>query len=394
MKRQPSVPQSAVPFGLLVSLVAFAGLGAVASVDTVFGTQNLVTDDQSKNPAQITDPNLKNAWGVSSSAASPFWVTANGTGLSTLYTVNPTTGVTTKNALEVAIPPSGGGTGNPTGQVNNGNAGAFNGDNFLFVSENGTISGWRGALGTTAEVLQIGSADNIYKGTAIETVNGSTYLLSANFHTGAIDVLKGTAGAPDLAGKFTDPGIPSGYAPFNIQNLGGKIYVTYAQQGSNGDDAPGPGHGFVSVFDTQGNFISRIATMGTLNSPWGLAIAPSSFGSLAGDLLVGNFGDGRINAFNLATNSFVGQLSGANGNPLTIGGLWALIPGNGGNGGNTNTIYFSAGPGGEENGLFGAINAVPEPSSVALGLITAGLFVASRWYRARKPRAAVDSRAA
>ncbi len=168
-----------------------------------------------------------------------------------------------------------------------------------------------------------------------------------------------------------DPNIPSGYAPFNIQNLGDKLYVTYAVRGETGDDVAGPGNGIVSVFDLQGNFLGRVASNGgPLNSPWGLAIAPGSFGELAGDLLVGNFGDGKINAFDLATNAFVDQLRDIHGNPITIDGLWALIPGSGnanGAGGSADEIYFSAGPGDESHmRLFGSIQQVPEPASLVI----------------------------
>ena len=259
-----------------------------------FDVTNLVTDDQSVNAAQLTDPHLKNAWGISHSSGSPFWVSSNGAGLAVLYNVDPTTNITSKLGLEVTIP----GAGNVTGQAFNGTAAAFNADVFLFVSEDGTISGWRGALGTAAETLQLASAANVYKGTTQVMVGGHAYLLSANFRAGTIDVLKGDAAAPELAGKFTDPNLPSGFAPFNVQVLGGKIYVAYAQQdAAKHDDVAGAGHGFVTEFDTNGNFLRRIATQSTLDSPWGLAIAPASFGALAGDLLVGNFGDGRINAF-------------------------------------------------------------------------------------------------
>ena len=196
-------------------------------------------------------------------------------------------------------------------------------------------------------------------------------------------MIKGTSSAPDLTGKFTDPTIPAGYAPFNIQKLGDRLYVTYALQDANKhDDVAGAHHGFVSVFDTQGNFIGRVGTAGTLNSPWGLAIAPASFGQFAGYLLVGNFGDGRINAFNLLTDTFVGQLLRLNGSELTIDGLWGLTVGNDGSAGSSNKLYFSAGPNGEADGLFGVIET-PEPGTLSLlGACAISGLIFRRRYRA------------
>lgn len=352
-----------------LSLLALAApllaLAAPAQA-TVFSVTGLVTNDQSAHPARITDPDLQNAWGISYPPTGPFWVSDNATGLATLYSVDPLTNATTKNALTVSIP----GAGSVTGQAFNPNAAmttSFNNDLFLFVSEDGTVSGWRGALGTTAETLVAGSSANVYKGTALVATGGHGYLLAANFRAGTIDVFKGDAGAPALGGAFTDPGLPAGYAPFDIRQLGGKLYVTYAlQDGSKHDDVAGLGHGFVSVFDLDGNFLGRVASGGTLDSPWGLELAPGSFGSFAGDLLVGNFGDGRINAFNLGSDSFVGQLTDPGGAALTIDGLWGLTVGNGAKAGNAQSIYFSAGPDGETNGLFGVIAAVPEPISLVL----------------------------
>jgi uncharacterized protein (TIGR03118 family) len=362
-------------FRIRVAALAIVLLRITATVEggsLPFSQVNLVAN--LPGVAQTTDPNLQNPWGVSFSSGSPFWVSDNASGLATLYSVNAAGTVSTQG-LVVTIPfaPGTGGPGNPTGQVNNtgaGNSAIFNGNNFLFVSEDGTISGWRGALGTMAEVLQTGSSANVYKGVAEASIGTNTYLYAANFRNGSIDVLKANSGEPNLTGNFTDPGIPSGFAPFNIQLLGGKLYVTYAlQDAAKHDDMAGPGNGFVDVFDTNGNLISRVASHGALNSPWGLAIAPSSFGSLAGDLLVGNFGDGKINAYNLATNAFDGPLTSPNGQPIDIPGLWTLTIGNGASAGSLQNLYFTAGPNDEMDGIFGVIAAVPEPSSIVHGVL-------------------------
>jgi uncharacterized protein (TIGR03118 family) len=323
---------------------------------------NLVTDDQLAHAAKIADPQLVNAWGISYGPTTPFWVSDNGAGVTALYRVDPTTNVPTKVGLTVSIP----GDGTITGQTFNAgfSGGSFNTDPFLFVSEDGTISGWRGALGTSAETLQLGSDLDVYKGTTEANVGGHDYLYSANFRAGAIDVLKGDVAAPNLPGAFTDPGLPAGFSPFNVQNLGGKIFVTFAlQDGAKHDEVPGLGNGFVDEFDTSGIFIARVASGGLLDAPWGLAIAPSSFGGLSGDLLVGNFGNGTIDAFDLTTDAPVGLLTDASNKSVVIDGLWALTVGNGTNAGSSDAIYFSAGPDGESHGLFGVISAAPEPST-------------------------------
>jgi len=371
-----------------VALALSAGVNAQVRV----AVTNLVTDDQAAHAAQITDGALVNAWGLSYSPTSPFWASSNGMDLATLYSVSPATQATSKVGLTVTVP-----VGGVTGQVFNSgsSSGAFNGDNFLFVGESGGIAGWRGALGTTAEMLQLPSTDNVYKGAAFATLSGNSYLLAANFRSGNIDILKGANGEPDLAGKFTDPGLPNGYAPFNIQTLGGTVYVAYAlQDGAKRDELAGAGRGFVSSFSLQGNFIARIASAGALDAPWGLAIAPASFGALAGSLLVGNFGDGRINAFDLSspTHAFLGQLAASDGTPLAIDGLWALTPGNDGNAGSSHRIYFTAGPGDESHGLLGVLTppgiaAVPETSTSLLllsGLVGIGFLVGRRGAAAKR----------
>lgn len=337
-----------------------------------FTATNLVTDDQAAHGAQITDSGLKNAWGLSFAPTGPFWVSANGTDTSPLYSVNPVSQVTAKSPLTVSIPGSG-----PTGQVFNSSS-SFNGNRFLFVSEDGTVSGWRPALGTTgiiaAETIVPASAANLYKGAAIGSVSGNDYLYAADFKSGTIDVYKGTSGAPTLTGTFTDAAIPAGYAPFNVQNLGGSLYVAYALRDNvTNDEVAGPGLGYVDKFTLNGDFVGRVASNGTLDAPWGLAVAPSSFGAMAGDLLVGNFGDGHINIYDSTTFAYLGQVLDANNQPVVIDGLWAISPGNGTLAGSSNLLYFTAGPNNETHGVLGVLTPVPEPSAYAMMLVGLGM---------------------
>jgi uncharacterized protein (TIGR03118 family) len=308
--------------------------------------------------ANFTDPGLVNAWGITASGGSPFWLGLNGSGTSELYT-----GAGVKQGLVVSIQ----GDGTVTGVAFANIAGSFNGDAFLFASEDGTFSGWRGALGTVAEILATGTTANVYKGLTDANIGGTEYAYLANFRSGKIDVMKGNSGAPNLTGNFTDPNLPSGYAPFNVMNLGGLIYVTYAvQDGAKHDDVANPGNGIVDVYDTQGNLIRRLVSPGgALNSPWGLALAPAGFGDLGGDLLVGNFGDGTIHAYNPMTGAFVQTLTDASGSVLSIDGLWGLSFGNGAQS-SLSTLYFTAGPNNESDGLFGQLVAAPEPGTWAL----------------------------
>jgi uncharacterized protein (TIGR03118 family) len=330
-------------------LGVFALLGLVPGGAFGFYQQtNLITS--------ATDPDLINPWGTSFSATSPFWVSDNGTGKATLYNA---AGV--KQGLIVSMPAA-----DPiTGQVFNGTA-SFNGDTFLFASENGHIDGWRGALGTNAEQLS-SVASAVYKGLAITNAKNTIY--AANFNSGAIDKFTGP-GAP--IGSFTDPTLPAGYAPFNIQNIGGVFYVTFAlQDGAKHDDVAGAGHGFVDSFDPATNTFTRLISNGVLDSPWGLARAPGTFGEFANDLLVGNFGDGTINAFNPITGAFLGTLDGFGGLALDNPGLWGLTFGNTGAGSNPNALYILAGGADEDVGVFARIDAVPEPATLAL--LAAGL---------------------
>jgi uncharacterized protein (TIGR03118 family) len=362
---------------LAVAAVVVASTSQEVRADGIsnnFTQTNLVSDIPGL--AKTTDPDLINPWGVSFSATSPFWVSDNGTGKATLYN-----GDGVKQSLVVTIPGTGGDPGAPTGMVFN-SSNNFNRDLFIFAGENGTISGWRGALGTTAETLVNSTGFGaVYKGLAIGTTAQGTYLYAADFHNNQITAIPGT-GAPALTGTFTDPNLPAGYAPFNIQNINGKLYVTYAlQDAARHDDVSGAGHGIVNVFDLNGNLLQRLITGGSLNSPWGMTIAPAGFGSFGSDLLVGNFGDGTINAFDPLTGNFLGQLDGSSGLPLVNLGLWDLTFGNGGNGGSASDLYFTAGFAAEDHGLLGSIAPTPEPG--ALALLASGFLALFAYQRRR-----------
>jgi len=335
-----------------------------------FGQTNLVSDGFVA--ANTTDLDLKNPWGISFGPGSPFWISDNGTGLSTLYN-----GAGVKQGLIVTIPPAPGGStpGVPTGTVFNSHAGVangkqFTGDVFLFATEDGTISGWPGGVTNAAVRVDSSASGAVYKGLAIDATLNRIY--ATDFANGKVDVFD-TNYSPILAGTFTDPTLPAGYSPFGIENIGGSIYVTYAQKEAMGnDDVAGPGFGFVDKYDTSGALQQRLITgvpgdpTSPLNSPWGMALAPSTFGDLAGLLLVGNFGDGRINAFDPTTGAFVSALNNTSGNPIVNDGLWALKFGNGGPGFSPNKLYFTAGLNGEADGLFGSLQVAPEPSTFLL----------------------------
>ena len=318
---------------------------------------NLVSDQA--GVALLQDTNLVNAWGISFSGTSPAWVSDNGSGLATLYSVtNDSSGMVhvSKVGLEVTIP----GDGTPTGQLFNG-TGGFNGDIFIFASEDGTISGWRKALGTAAETLTNRSTA-VYKGiTLVMTANGPT-LLVANFREATLDAYVSTASGLAFMGQFSDPNAPAGYAPFNVRALGGTVFVTFAKQDdTKHDDVPGRGHGLIDTFNPQTGKFTRFATgsdagghLSQIDSPWGLAISPASFGRHGDQLLVGNFGSGTIMSFE-ADGSFRGLLRGTHRGPIVIDGLWALTFGNGGQAATPDTLLFSAGPDGESHGLFGLL---------------------------------------
>jgi len=383
----------------IVELVA--GLAMVASTPAraQYQQTNLVSDLSGQ--ATNTDTNcggfeatpcLANPWGIVASGTSPFWISDNHTGFSTLYN-----GAGTQIPLVVTIPPPTGGSSpaSPTGIVFNSTTeftvseGANSGAAlFIFDTEDGTISGWNPTVDRGNAILMVdnsvaGGIDHstlgaVYKGLAIGNNGAGNFIYAANFSDGVVEMYDGSFG---FVKSFTDPHVEPdaaspGFAPFGIRNINGLLFVTFAMQDSaKHDDVAGPGLGFIDVFDMSGNFLGRLATGGKLNSPWGLALAPDDFGPFSGRLLVGNFGDGHINAYRFFVGSaffkliravFVGQLRNAQGSPITIEGLWGLTFGNGamnGNNGQTNELFFTAGIQHEDHGLFGKLTFTPAAAS-------------------------------
>jgi uncharacterized protein (TIGR03118 family) len=252
--------------------------------------------------------------------------------------------------------------------------------NFLFATENGSISGWSSAVNPAQAIVMVdkSAAGAVYKGVAIGTPTGGTpRIYAANFNSGAIEIYDQTWTAVSLPGAFADPAIPAGFVPFNVWNLGGKLYVMYAKQNATKDEqVAGAGNGYVSVFDLNGALLTHLISGGSLNSPWGVAIAPANFGDFASDLLIGNFGDGAINVFNPTSGAFIAQLQNVSGTAIHISGLWALAVGNGGNGGYPDAIYFTAGPGNETHGLLGLLQAAPAVATTA-GVVNAASYTAT-----------------
>ncbi|MGA2878267.1 MAG: TIGR03118 family protein [Bryobacteraceae bacterium] len=341
----------------LLLLTALSGIVSAATAPApanIYIQHNLVAD--LRGVADVTDPNLVNPWGISESASSPFWISDNGKGLTTLYNGS---GTIIPLVVTVAPPNGQSGASAPSGQVNN-NTTVFllaNGKpaSFIFVTEDGTVSAWNGGSATTIEVDNSASGA-IYKGVALGANASGPQLYAANFNAGTVDVFNGTFASTKVAGGFADANIPAGFAPFNIANLNGKLYVSYAKQDAQkNDDVAGPGNGFVDIFDMDGNLQTRLISNGPLNSPWGMAIAPSTFGPFGGALLVGDFGDGKINAFDASAGTLLGTLQNSQGVAISIDGLWAIIFGNGKTGGDKNTLYFTSGPNQEQHGLFGSL---------------------------------------
>ena len=350
----------------LVTTIALATAPAAqADPEGRYAVRKLVSDEA--NVAEHQDTNLVNSWGIAFNPFGFVWVANAETGKSTLYDGN---GV--PQSLVVTIPPKAGATqGNPTGIVFNGGntflttqaANSF--ARFIFVTEDGVLAAWAPTVNPTQALLIKDNSPSgaQYKGLALSAGGKVQLLYATDFHNGKIDVWDSSFAPVTLpAGAFSDPKIPAGFAPFGIQAINGNLYVTYAKQDADRhDDVAGKGLGYVDVFDPNGQLLDRFISKGPLNAPWGLALAPAGFGEFSNTLLVGNFGDGRINAFDLVSGKHLGALKGANGRPLEIDGLWGLAFGNGLNDQPVNTLFFTSGPDDEEHGLYGRIDALPEP---------------------------------
>jgi uncharacterized protein (TIGR03118 family) len=329
---------------LVLALAGPAAAHGGGNGANVYKKRNLVSDID--GVARITDPNLVNPWGLSFGPSTPAWVADNGTDVSTLYTGGVHKSIPVTLPLVVGIE-----GGAPTGTVFNPTGGfPVNGApaKFIFDSEAGTITAWNS--GTQATTVA-STPDAIYKGLTL----AGNLLYAANFHANSIDVFNNAFAPTTVPGGFVDPNLPAGFAPFNVQEIGGRILVAYAKQDADAEDeVAGPGLGYVDVYDTNGHLIRRLISQGALNAPWGMALAPRHFGPFSGDLLVGNFGDGAINAYDPRTGDFDGTLMNKDGNQIKVNGLWALRFGNGVIG-TPQTLLFTAGIGDEDHGLFGEI---------------------------------------
>jgi len=334
------------------------------------------------------DANLSNPWGVAIAPGLPFWVADNNSNLSTLYSGTgaiQTDSITGNNEVGITIPASAAGVpANPTGQVYNGGGGFLiptsagqESSLFIFDGEGGTIAAWASGSGATAvtaydDGVANGANHAVYKGLALGTVNGASFLYATDLHNNKVDVFDTNFTKPAaMQGKFIDPTMPAGFVPFGIVAVNGQLYVSFTKQdAAKHDETTGAGLGYVDVFDLSGNFVSRFASAGALNAPWGMAVAPSGFGSLAGDLLIGNFGDGKINVFapnGTALATSMGPLTVTNGGTITIPGLWSLVFGNGDSDKPVTTLFYTAGFADQTDGVFGSIavtvtTAAPPPN--------------------------------
>jgi uncharacterized protein (TIGR03118 family) len=350
----------------LVALAVAAPMAAHAASD-FYQQSNLVSDGSN---AAFTDSNLVNSWGIAFNPFGPVWVADNGTGVSTLYdgTGKPQPA---SQPLIVQIPGPAGSSGNgaPTGIVFNAStgfvvskSGTSGASRFIFATEDGVIAGWAPNVDMTHAIRMVDNSKSgaVYKGLALSAGGSGSLLYAADFHNNRIDVFDGMFKPVTLSGSFSDPSLPVGYAPFGLQAINGDIYVSYAKQDADmHDDVAGKGNGFVNVFDPNGHLIKRLVSRGSLNSPWGMTLAPAGFGKFSGRLLVGNFGDGKLHAYDAASGQFVGTLRGSDKKAIQIPGLWGLAFGNGFASQPVDTLFFAAGPGDEKHGLYGRIDIAP-----------------------------------
>jgi uncharacterized protein (TIGR03118 family) len=378
--------------------VATVSLGALPAGAAPYVQTDLVSD--LTGLAQLTEPELVNPWGVSHTGTSPIWTSNQGTSTANLFSITSALTVTKVAPAgtngNITIPPGGVGTG-PTGQVAStsttsflvGNGGDNNPAHFMFANLNGTIAAWDTGQGAFTQVTTPGA---LYTGLAINSSQNRLYAANGN-SGGRIDVFDSAFHPVNLgATAFTDPNLPANFVPFNVQDIGGKVYVTYAPAGRGNQLAATPGLGIVDVFDENGGSLQRLITgsaLAPLAAPWGLALAPAGFGVFGGDLLVGNFSTvaSEINAFDPNTGAFAGTITVDPGAGNTPGGLWGLIFGNGGSGGPANTLFFSDGLDSETHGLFAALTpaatAAPEPSGLVI-LGTALAMLGVRRFRSRR----------
>jgi len=330
------------------------GCGSSAETATAGGGFSLMRTDLVSDQAGAgqTDPHLLNAWGIAiNPAAQLFWVSSNHDGSTPVYSASGAI-----EAFDPKMAPVGGtDAASPTGVVFNG-GNSFMSDKFIVDTEDGQILGWPGAGDYMQRAVKPGAA---YKGLALISTSTTQVLVATDFHDGTVDIYDANYKPVTDTGAFIDDTIPAGFAPFNVMPVGNQVYVTYAKQDADkADDEHGPGNGYVSVFTADGAFTKRLVSAGELNSPWAVALAPASFGALANTLLVGNFGDGAIHAYDPSSGALVGQLTTAAATPLLILGLWDLKVGPTGTPDLSNTLYFTAGPSGEAHGVFGKLEAV------------------------------------
>jgi len=363
-----SVSSSRTSILVVGALSSTLSIGALAQTSSTYVQTNIISDGATVK-ALVTDPTLINPWGVSVGPA--IWIDKAGSGTVAIDTAAGAVAVPSLPSVTIPAAASTSAPGSPSGTVYNSNSAIFDipGSTsalFLFGTLDGTIAAWNINSGSRAVTVVNNSAKASYTDIALNTNASGTFLLAANFKQGTVDVFDSTFASHALAGNFTDPNLPAGYSPFGIHSIGGNVYVTYAQINATTGESVGAGLGYVDEFDNNGNFMARVVSQSVLNAPWGMALAPAGFGSFGGDLLIGNFGDGVINAFDPNTFALVGSLNTSAGAPIANPGLWEIFFGQ--NSGQTttlgdpNTLYFVAGINGEKGGLFGSI-AVAQPAT-------------------------------